>query len=59
MLNESELILVIIGAENLLRELEKIHTEYGHTTQLLYALFYKNIFYKNIDAKICEILRIL
>ena len=31
-------------------------SQYGHGNTLF--LFYKNIFYKNIEAEICEILRI-
>ena len=29
-----------------------------YTTTLLHFFFYKNIFYKNIEAAICEMLRI-
>ena len=32
--------------------------ELNHSIQREYTLFYKNIFYKNIEAEICDILRI-
>ena len=30
----------------------------GKLSFVIYSFFYKNIFYKNIEAEICEILRI-